>query len=52
VYFTVFSIGAAYIVRMMGRLPTGEELEPPHIPQHAAGITPASAIVLPPAGVP
>jgi cytochrome d ubiquinol oxidase subunit I len=52
VYFTVFSIGAAYIVRMMGRLPTGEELEPPHIPQHAAGITPASAIDLPPGGVP
>jgi cytochrome d ubiquinol oxidase subunit I len=52
VYFTVFSIGAAYIVRMMGRLPTGEELEPPRIPQHAAGITPASAIDLPPGGVP
>ena len=52
VYFTVFGAGAAYIVRMMGRLPTGEELEPPHIPQHAAGITPASAIDLPPAGVP
>jgi cytochrome d ubiquinol oxidase subunit I len=52
VYFTVFSIGVAYIVRMMGRLPTSEEVEPPHIPQHAAGITPAAAIDLPPAGVP
>jgi cytochrome bd ubiquinol oxidase subunit I len=54
VYFTVFGIGAGYIVRMMGRLPTPQELEPPHIPQHAAGITPASAVdhLVPPAGVP
>jgi len=54
VYFTVFGIGAGYIVRMMARLPTPQELEPPHIPQHAAGITPASAVdhMVPPAGVP
>jgi cytochrome d ubiquinol oxidase subunit I len=54
VYFTVFGMGAGYIVRMMGRLPTPQELEPPHIPQHAAGITPASAVdhLVPPAGVP
>ena len=54
VYFAVFGIGAGYIVRMMGRLPTRQELEPPHIPQHAAGITPASAVdhIVPPAGVP
>jgi cytochrome d ubiquinol oxidase subunit I len=54
VYFTVFGVGAGYIVRMMGRLPTPQELEPPHIPQHAAGITPASAVdhLVPPAGVP
>jgi cytochrome bd ubiquinol oxidase subunit I len=54
VYFAVFGIGAGYIVRMMGRLPTPQELEPPHIPQHAAGITPASAVdhIVPPAGVP
>ena len=44
VYFIVFGAGAAYLVRMMGRLPVPRELEPPHIPQHAAGITPASAI--------
>jgi cytochrome d ubiquinol oxidase subunit I len=54
VYFTVFGGGAGYIVRMMGRLPTPQEVEPPHIPQHAAGITPASAVnhIVPPAGVP
>jgi cytochrome d ubiquinol oxidase subunit I len=44
VYFAVFGAGAAYLVRMMGRLPGAQEGEPPHIPQHAAGITPASAI--------
>ena len=54
VYFAVFGVGAAYIVRMMGRLPSAQELEPPHIPQRAAGITPAAAIdhIVPPAGVP
>jgi cytochrome d ubiquinol oxidase subunit I len=54
VYFTVFGIGAGYIVRMMARLPTSQELEPPHIPQRAAGITPASAVdhLVPPAGLP
>jgi cytochrome d ubiquinol oxidase subunit I len=50
VYFAVFGMGVGYIVRMMGRLPTAQEVEPPHIPQHAAGITPASAVDhLPPA---
>ena len=44
VYFVEFGAGAAYLVRMMARLPSVRELEPPHIPQHAAGITPASAI--------
>ena len=43
-YFTVFGAGAAYLLRMMGRLPAAQELEPPHIPQRAAGITPASGI--------
>jgi cytochrome d ubiquinol oxidase subunit I len=54
VYFTVFGVGAGYIVRMMGRLPTPQELEPPHIPQRAAGITPASAVdhIVPPVGAP
>jgi cytochrome bd ubiquinol oxidase subunit I len=54
VYFTIFGVGIGYIVRMMARLPTPEEVEPPHIPQHAAGITPAAAVdhLLPPAGAP
>jgi cytochrome bd ubiquinol oxidase subunit I len=42
VYFVVFGAGAAYLLRMMGRLPSAAEFEPPHIPQHAAGITPAA----------
>jgi cytochrome d ubiquinol oxidase subunit I len=44
VYFIVFGVGASYLVGMMSRLPQHQEIEPPHIPQHAAGITPASAI--------
>jgi cytochrome d ubiquinol oxidase subunit I len=48
VYFAVFGAGAAYLARMMGRLPTAQEVEPPRIPQHVAGITPASAIHRPP----
>jgi cytochrome d ubiquinol oxidase subunit I len=44
VYFTVFGVGTAYLIRLMGRLPSANEVEPPRIPQHAAGITPASAI--------
>jgi cytochrome d ubiquinol oxidase subunit I len=43
-YFIVFGVGIAYLIRMMGRVPSSYEVEPPHIPQHAAGITPASAI--------
>jgi cytochrome d ubiquinol oxidase subunit I len=44
VYFIVFGMGAAYLLGMMSRMPSASEAEPPHIPQHAAGITPASAI--------
>ena len=44
VYFIVFGAGAFYVVRMMARSPTVQEIEPPHTPQHAAGITPAAAI--------
>ncbi|HTV95745.1 MAG TPA: cytochrome ubiquinol oxidase subunit I [Steroidobacteraceae bacterium] len=47
VYFTVFGLGAAYLLRMMSRLPTPFEVEPPHIPQRAAGITPAAGIDAP-----
>jgi cytochrome d ubiquinol oxidase subunit I len=44
VYFTVFGAGAAYLLRMMGRLPAAQELEPPHVPQRAAGIVPEAGI--------
>jgi cytochrome d ubiquinol oxidase subunit I len=44
VYFVVFGAGIAYLLQMMRRLPSTLELEPPHIPQRAAGITPAAAI--------
>jgi cytochrome d ubiquinol oxidase subunit I len=44
VYFTVFGVGVAYLLGMMGRLPATQEFEPPHIPQRAAGITPAAGI--------
>ena len=44
VYFAVFGAGTAYLLQMMRRIPSARELEPAHIPQRAAGITPASAI--------
>lgn len=44
VYFSVFGAGTAYLLRMMARPPSALEPEPPHTPQHAAGITPAPGI--------
>jgi cytochrome d ubiquinol oxidase subunit I len=44
VYFAVFGAGTTYILRMMNRVPEARELEPAHVPQHAAGITPAPGI--------
>jgi cytochrome d ubiquinol oxidase subunit I len=44
VYFAVFGAGTTYILRMMNRVPQAQELEPAHVPQHAAGITPAPGI--------
>jgi cytochrome d ubiquinol oxidase subunit I len=44
VYFSVFGAGTAYLLRMMARAPTSREVEPPHLPQRAAGITPAPGI--------
>jgi cytochrome d ubiquinol oxidase subunit I len=47
VYFMVFSVGVAYLLRMMRQLPAAQELEVPRIPQYAAGITPASGMESP-----
>jgi len=44
VYFAVFGAGTTYILRMMNRVPEAREREPAHVPQHAAGITPAPGI--------
>jgi cytochrome d ubiquinol oxidase subunit I len=43
-YFTVFGAGTGYLLKMMGRPPTPGEDELPHVPHHAAGITPAHGI--------
>jgi len=44
VYLAVFGMGAAYLIRMMSRLPSAHEAEAPRIPQRAAGIASAYAI--------
>jgi cytochrome d ubiquinol oxidase subunit I len=44
VYFTVFGAGTGYLLKMMARPPTPGEDELPHVPHHAAGITPAHGI--------
>jgi cytochrome d ubiquinol oxidase subunit I len=45
VYFVVFGMGTWYLLRLMSRPPEAHEPEPAHVPGHAAGITPASALV-------
>jgi cytochrome d ubiquinol oxidase subunit I len=45
VYFLVFGAGIHYLLKLMQRAP--QPLEPgpdPHLPQRAAGITPAPAL--------
>jgi cytochrome d ubiquinol oxidase subunit I len=44
VYFSAFGFGAYYLLRLMSRAPEAHEPEPAHIPQRAAGITPAAGI--------
>ncbi len=48
VYFLVFGAGAYYLLRLMAKPPQAGESEPPSIPQRAAGVTPAPAVVLAP----
>jgi cytochrome d ubiquinol oxidase subunit I len=45
VYFAVFGMGTWYLLRLMSRAPQSHEPDPPNAPAHAAGITPASAMV-------
>ncbi|TQM12296.1 cytochrome bd-I ubiquinol oxidase subunit 1 apoprotein [Pseudoxanthomonas sp. 3HH-4] len=44
VYFFVFGAGIYYLLHLMSKPPQPGEPEPPHIPQRAAGVTPAPAI--------
>ena len=44
VYFTVFSAGGIYILKLMGKAPQPNEPEPEPTPIRTAGITPASAL--------
>jgi cytochrome d ubiquinol oxidase subunit I len=44
VYFFAFGAGTMYLLRLMTKPPEPGEPEPPHVPQHAAGITPAPAV--------
>jgi cytochrome bd ubiquinol oxidase subunit I len=45
VYFAVFGMGTWYLLRLMSRAPQPHEADPPNAPAHAAGITPAPAMV-------
>ena len=44
VYTAVFGAGIYYLLRLMAQPPHRGETEPPNVPFHAAGITPASSI--------
>ena len=50
VYFSAFGAGVWYLLHLMARPPQPHEPEPPHMPQHAAGITPVAALGMPAAG--
>jgi cytochrome d ubiquinol oxidase subunit I len=47
VYFAVFGMGTWYLLRLMTRAPQSHEPDPPNVPGHAAGITPAPALGAP-----
>lgn len=44
VYFFAFGAGTYYLLRLMAKPPSAGETEPPHVPQRAAGITPAAGV--------
>ena len=45
VYFIVFGAGIFYVLKLMRQVPQEAEPEPAAVPSHAAGITPAPAVV-------
>jgi cytochrome d ubiquinol oxidase subunit I len=45
VYFAVFGMGSWYLLKLMSRAPQPLEPGPANAPSHAAGITPAPAII-------
>ena len=47
VYFFAFGAGTYYLLRLMAKPPERHEGEPAHVPQRAAGITPAPAVGAP-----
>jgi cytochrome d ubiquinol oxidase subunit I len=51
VYFSAFGAGTYYLLRLMAKPPERDELEPPNLPQRAAGITPAPGVGAPTPGV-
>lgn len=50
VYFAVFGAGIAYMLKLMATPALAGEPDPPHLPQRAAGITPAAGVAAPDAG--
>jgi cytochrome d ubiquinol oxidase subunit I len=44
VYFAVFGMGTWYLFKLMSKAPEPHESDPPNVPAHAAGITPAPAL--------
>jgi cytochrome d ubiquinol oxidase subunit I len=48
VYFGTFVSGAVYIIKLMAKPPSTQETVPEAAPTHAAGITPAAALNVPP----
>lgn len=47
VYFAVFGMGSWYLLKLMSKAPHSREADPPNVPAHAAGITPAPALQAP-----
>jgi len=46
VYFTAFTSGAVYILKLMAKPPQAHEPLPEHVPTRSAGITPAAGVAV------